>query len=190
MSHKLFLLRNSKTVKKGVTSDEQAPASRVAPRGRSRRDPAPHPPLSSRSHRRAPPGKARVVPAAAGLPLPARLGDPAVRIRPAAVRLRYCPLSGEVDLWVTRPEFGTSWKMASSSMPGRRPPPRAAQGRARSGLRWARRAYGSLDLTWPARLPLEVLLKVWLSCSAAAVRAAVGVRARSGSGGPRSGGAS
>jgi hypothetical protein len=92
-----------------------APAYRVAPRGRSRHEPVPipptsHPPLSPRCRRRAPPGKARAVPAAAGLSLPARLGDPAGQIWPAAVRLGYCPLSGEVDL---------GWRSRSPGRPGR-----------------------------------------------------------------------
>jgi hypothetical protein len=69
---------------------------------------------------------------------------------------------------VAQPESGMAWKTTSSSAPGRRPPPRATQERARSGLWQARRACSGLDRTWPARRPLEVLSKVRLLCTVAA----------------------
>jgi hypothetical protein len=58
----------------------------------------PHPPLSPRRHRCAPSGKARALPSAVGLPLPLAWGIRARWIRPAAVRLEYCPLSSKVNL--------------------------------------------------------------------------------------------
>jgi hypothetical protein len=164
---------------------------------------SPHPSLSPppRRRRRAPPGDpaGRIRPAAAGLPLPARgSGGPSSTRSPGGSGRADSAGSGAARVlpplrrggpWVMQPESRMAWKTTSSSTPGRRPPPQAAQGRARSGPRRAGRACSGLDRTWLARRPLEVLSKLWLSCSAAAVRPAMGVWARSGSGGPKSGGA-
>jgi hypothetical protein len=106
--------------------------------------------------RRALPGKAHAIPVAAGLPLPARLGDPAGHSAGGGAARVLSPL-WRGGPWVTQPKTKTAWKTASSSAPGRRPPPRATQGRAQSGLWRARRACSGLDRTWPARRPLEVL---------------------------------